>query len=206
MKDVPGRMIGNLRNVDEELAKRVANGLGMELPRKNTPAKAPFDMDISPALSIHGNMKATLEGRTVAVLVDTGSDSAALKKLRTAVEKAGAILKVIAPTIAGITLSDGKEIKADGQLMGSPSQLFDAVAIIIAAEAAKRLQRDSAAVQWVSDAFGHLKAIGFTPSSKPLLDKAGVEPDDGVVETGEGFADAAAKRYWDREPKLRKLA
>jgi catalase len=38
------------------------------------------------------------------------------------------------------------------------------------------------------------------------LHKAGVEPDAGVVALDKGFLDAAAKRYWDREPKLRTLA
>jgi len=61
-------------------------------------------------------------------------------------------------------------------------------------------------VQFVMDAFAHLKAIGHTPEARPLLDKAGVEPDDGVLSLGAGFVEAAAKRYWDREPKVRQLA
>jgi len=61
-------------------------------------------------------------------------------------------------------------------------------------------------VQFVMDAFAHLKAIGHTPGAKPLLDKAGVEPDDGVLALDAGFVEAAAKRYWDREPKVRHLA
>jgi catalase len=31
-------------------------------------------------------------------------------------------------------------------------------------------------------------------------------PDEGVVPLDKGFADAAAKRFWDREPTLRTLA
>ena len=31
------------------------------------------------------------------------------------------------------------------------------------------------------DAFGHVKTIGHDAGAKPLLDKAGVEPDAGVV-------------------------
>jgi catalase len=41
--------------------------------------------------------------------------------------------------------------------------------------------KEAAAVQFVMDAFGHLKAIGHTPEAKPLLDKAGIEPDAGVT-------------------------
>jgi catalase len=56
------------------------------------------------------------------------------------------------------------------------------------------------------DAYGHLKAIGANDGAKPLLDKAGVEPDDGVTGLGNGFARAAARRYFAREPTLRTLA
>ncbi len=46
-----------------------------------------------------------------------------------------------------------------------------------------------------------------TAEAKPLLDKAAVEPDAGVVDLKSGPAKfiAAAKqgRMWDREPKLR---
>jgi catalase len=33
-----------------------------------------------------------------------------------------------------------------------------------------------------------------------------VEPDEGVVGLGGDFITAAAKRFWDREPKVRTLA
>ena len=55
------------------------------------------------------------------------------------------------------------------------------------------------------DAFGHLKAIGHDAPAKALLDKAGIQPDAGVVDLA-SFPGAAAKRYWNREPGLRMLA
>ena len=72
---VPPRMVGNLRNVDEELAKRVADGLGIPLPKKSSAAREPIDLDPSPALSIQKNMKETLEGRMVGILIADGSDA-----------------------------------------------------------------------------------------------------------------------------------
>ncbi len=54
------------------------------------------------------------------------------------------------------------------------------------------------------DAFGHLKAIGHTSGVAPLLKKAGVQSDEGVVTLpGPAFIGAAAKRFFDREPKVR---
>ena len=206
LEQVPPRMVANLLNVDEDLAKRVADGLGIDLPKKNPAARAPVDMEPSAALSIQKNMKDTLEGRKIGILIADGSDAKALKKLVGSIEKAGATAFLVAPKVGKVVLSDGKAIKADGQLAGSPSQIFDAVAIILSADACKLMLREAAAIQFVMDAFGHLKAIGANGEAKALLDKAGVEVDGGVVDLGDDFIAAAFKRYWDREPSVRTLA
>ena len=112
----------------------------------------------------------------------------------------------MAPKINGITLSDKSIAKADGQLAGTPSQLFDAVAVVLSEQGTAMLLKEGAAVQWVMDAFGHLKAIAHNKQALPLLDKAGVVKDDGVIELGNGFTTAAAKRYYEREPSVRTLA
>lgn len=199
-------MVANLRNVDDELAKRVANGLGIELPKRSAAARKPIDMDPSPALSIHTNMKNTLVGRAIGVLIADGSDASTLKKLKNAIERVHAKMVLVAPKIGNVVLSDGKAIKADGQLLGSPSQIFDAVVLLLSAKSTTLLLREGAAIQWVMDAFGHLKAIGYSAESKPILDRAGIEPDEGVMILEEGFVKAAARRYWEREPKVRMLA
>jgi catalase len=69
--------------------------------------------------------------------------------------------------------------------------------------------KEGAAVDFAKDAFGHLKAVGFTAEAQPLLDKAGVEPDEGVIDLSSGadaFLTPARTRQWDREPKVRMLA
>jgi len=206
LQQPPGRMVANLRNVDEDLAGRVAAGLGIAVPTKAKAAKAPVDMKASNALSIHKNMKPTIEGRTIGILIADGSDAAAIKALTDAVTKAGGKTFIVAPKIGGAKLSDGKQMKADGQLAGSPSQLFDAVAIVLSRDGCQALISQGAAVQFVMDAFGHLKAIGASPEAQPLLDKAGVKPDEGVADLSKRFVEAAARRFYDREPGLRDLA
>jgi catalase len=121
------------------------------------------------------------------------------------VKKAGGTSKLIAPKVGAVPLSDGSTVKADAQLFGQPSVTVDAIAVVLGAEAAKKLVKEAAAVQFVMDAFGHLKAIGFNAASKPLLDKAGVEADEGVVALA-GFVKAAKQRYWDREANVRTMA
>ena len=200
------QVLANLRNVDEALAGRVADGLNMELPDASS-AKAPvIEMKPSPALRIIGNMKETLEGRTVAILVSDGSDAKVVDDVRADVLEAGGHPVVVAPKVGGAKAADGSTIKADKQLAGAPSVLFDAVAFVLSPDGASMLTKEAVAVQFVMDAFGHLKAIGASDGAKALLDKAMVEPDDGVTELGDAFVAAAKKRFFEREPKVRMLA
>ncbi|WP_134681737.1 catalase [Paracoccus ravus] len=198
------RVLSHLRNVDEDLAARVAKGLAMDLPEAAAPASPPVDLDPSDALSIQKRWQATLQGRKVGVLFDEGSDKASLDNLLQAIRDAGGTPFTIAPKVGGIMLKGG-EMKADGQLAGSPSWLFDAVALVLTREAAEKLAKDSAAIGFVMDAYAHLKAIGHDDNAQPLLDRAGIMPDQGVTDLA-ALPKAATLRYWDREPKLRDLA
>jgi catalase len=200
-------MLSNLRNVDETLAARVADGLAMPLPKASKSATPILDMDPSPALRIiRGPLeKHTLEGRSVGILFAEGSDAGDLAAVRADVKRAGGNLILIAPKVGAVKLSDGKSIKADAQLFGQPSVTVDAIAVVLSKEACAKLVKEAAAVQFVMDAFGHLKAIGYNADAKKLLDKAGVETDEGVTDLS-GFVEAAKRRYWDREAKVRTLA
>ena len=199
------RMLGNLRNVDENLAKRVAAGLAMDLPAASKPAKAPIDMDASDALSILKQGDVPMKGRKVAILFAEGSDKAAINALKRGIESSGGTAFLVAPKIGELAVKGGK-LSADGQLAGSPSVLFDAVACAISLVQAKLLANDGAALGWFMDAYGHCKTIGYCPATKEyILDKLGIVPDTGVV-PNEQFLGVAPKRHWDREPKVRLLA
>ncbi|MEG2803485.1 catalase [Stenotrophomonas sp.] len=203
------RTVGHLRNIDGGLAKRVAAGLGMAaLPEAAATATPAQDLPIAPEVRVIGRGKAQLSGRCIGVLFDDGSDAGVIQHLRKAAEKAGATVKLVAPKIGGGTLSDGKRLAADGQLAGTPSVVFDAVAVVLSAEAAKRLVKESAAVDFVADAWAHLKAIAADEGAQALLKAGRVGKDPGVVEAedAKAFLAAAATRQWAREPKLRTLA
>ena len=203
------RMLQHLANIDAGLSSRVATGLGFDGKIESLKAARPTRTDLkpSPPLSILAKAEPTLEGRQVGCLVTDGADADLVASLREAVEAAGARLLVIAPKVGGAILSDGKNLTADFQLAGGPSVLFDAVAVIASNEGAAALVNEAAAVAFVHDAFQHLKVIGHSKEAQPLLDKAGVKPDAGIValaSKGGGFVEAAqAGRLWDREPKVR---
>lgn len=202
-------MVGHLRHVNEELAQRVADGLALEsLPTAPKAAVPTQDLPLSPALQTIGKMKDTLDGRAVGILVADGSDGIAIKAIAKAATIAGASVKIIAPKVGGAKLADGSMLAADGQLAGMPSVFFDAVAIILSDASAKLLCKESAAIDFVRDAFGHLKAIAADPGAQVLLKKADIKKDAGVVDAFDcaAFVTAAKTRQWAREAALRMLA
>jgi len=202
-------MVGHLRHIDQDLAQRVGAGLALErMPDAPTAAARVQELDPSPALQIIGKMKDTLEGRAIGILVADGSDGAAIKKISKAAKSAGATVKIVAPRVGGAKLADGSTLTADGQLAGTPSVVFDAIAVILSDAGAKALMNEGAAVDFVRDAFGHLKAIAADAGAQALLKKANVAKDAGVVDaTNEAAFIAAAKtRQWDREKTVRTLA
>jgi catalase len=205
------RMLGHLDLIEPELGKRVARAMGLEgKAEKIAPAVAPRnDLKPSPALSLIKKWEEKLEGKCLAALVTNGFDSKLLANLKAALTKEGALLKVVAPHVGPVTDASGKSAAPDMQLDGAPSVLFDAVIAMPSAAGAKELLGNAASIDWLRDAFGHLKAIGHTADAKPLFDKAGVAPGDGVVELhgsgGLAAFIAAAKKHkiWDREKLVR---
>jgi catalase len=202
-------MVGHLRHIDEDLARRVAAGLAFDkMPAAPVAAVPVKEMKPSPALQIIGKMKNTLKGRAVGILIADGSDGAVIKKIKKAATDAGAAVKIIAPKVGGAKLADGSMLAADGQLAGTPSVLFDAVAVILSDKGANKLSMESAAIDFVRDAFGHLKAIAADKGGQMLLNAANVGKDAGVVDTNatDAFIAAAKTRQWDREKLVRTLA
>jgi len=202
-------MVAHLRHIDESLATRVAEGLGLEGLPDAPPLAAPIvAYEPSKPLRVIGNGEPTLRGQVVGVLVNDGSDGAVVTALRDAVERAGGMTKIVAPWIGGVTLGDGKRLAADGQIAGSPSVVFDSVALILTEKGAEALVNDAAAVDFVRDAYGHLKAIAYDDGATPLLVAANVRMDEAVVrvEDPEAFVEAAKTRLWSRESSVRRLA
>ena len=202
-------MVGHLRHIEEDLANRVAAGLAFDKMPDVPVAAAPVkEMKPSPALQIIGKMKDTIMGRAIGILIADGSDGAVIEKIRKAAMNEGATVKIVAPKVGGAKLANGSILAVDGQLAGTPSVLFDAVAVILSDEGAKALLMESAAIDFVRDAFGHLKAIAVDKGGEALLKAANVPQCAGIVDSNDrdAFIAAAKTRQWDREKSVRTLA
>jgi catalase len=206
--EIRARMVAGLRNVDEDLALNVAQGLGLrELPDP-LPAARPQMRDLppSPALSILANGPATFAGRTVGILVTDGADATLLAGLRQAAIAEKATVKFIAPAVGGIEASDGTWWTAHQKIDSGPSVLYDAVVILTTKEGGSLLSRHPAARDFVADAYAHCKFIGYTDDAMALFVAAGLHGmlDDGFVPltNGSGVTDFIARcramRFWER--------
>ncbi|MCW1917497.1 catalase [Rhodobacter sp. KR11] len=190
------RMLDCLARIDETLGGRVAEGLGAAAP---TAAALPPPL-LSPQLSILFRVP-PVKGRVIGVLVSDGAPDAELTAVLEAAEVEGLAVKIIAPRIGGVDLASGQRLVPDLQLDGSPSVLFDAVALVVSEQGARLLAQDKAAVDFVADAFAHLKALAHGPQAAALLARAGVRPDDFILslpaEAGR-LAARVSQRHWPR--------
>ncbi|MGA0600286.1 catalase [Caulobacter sp. KR2-114] len=209
-------VLARLAAVDDRLAARVAAGLGLAEPQSPPKgARRAAEPAPSPMLSILAKAQPTLQGRKVGALVTDGTDGALVAALKTALAAAGASLELVAPTIAGVVTADGKRLAADHRLDGGPSVLFDAVALLPSPEGGFELATEAAAVNFVRDAFAHLKVIAYLPAAEPLFVKGGLSgvgpgSDPGLIvlpaRSVDDFVRVAAEgRIWAREPQVRKV-
>ena len=202
------RVVSHLRNVDEGLAQKVADGLGLTtLPEAAPPARLPVTgLKPSRALSILANPPGTLKGRKIGVLVSDGAPSDLLAAVMEGAKAEGAMVEVVAPKIGGITCSAGKQVPAQQKVNGGPSVLYDAVAVLLSEEGARLLAKEATAKDFVNDAWAHAKFIAFNGAAGPLFEAACIKPaDEGCAELKEA-ADVQAfltrcrsVRYWPRE-------
>lgn len=207
------RMVSHLLNIDEPLANKVAEKLGLcEMPE---PADAAVptrtDLEPSPALSIIAKGPQRFEGRKLGILVSDGVDAKLLAALKAAIAKEGGMCEIVAPKVTGAQADDGSLIEADEMIDGGPSVLFDAVALLPGEAGIADLLAEATARDFVADAFAHCKFIGYVSAAAPLVAKAGIADalDDGVVALNAkkdiaGFVAMLGElRLWAREPKVK---
>ncbi len=212
IKDIRRKMLGHLQNIDAALHDTVAAALGMEGQTEPVkPAIPPRDLPPSESLSLLAKDPHTLKGRKAGILLTDGFDSSLLTSIQSVLKKEKAAVALIAPRIGGATSADGVLQEVDFALSGGPSFFFDTVILLTSDAGAAQLIEEAAAVNWVRDAFGHLKVIGHVPAAQALLDAASILPDNGVLPVADSktlaayIATAKAGRRWEREPKLRSI-
>ena len=196
------RMVGLLSHVDRTLASRVAEGLGLAVPRKlDTPLNmsVPADGDVkdyqprsltrqigsSAALSMANTVKDGIRSRKIAILAADGVDGRTLSGLQRALLAAGAQGKIVAPRLGTLKTAQGQETAIDWGLLTVGSVLFDAVFVPGGEQSVKTLTADPRAVEFLREAYKHCKSIGATGAGAKLLTSAAISLNgEGPVEKG----------------------
>jgi catalase len=198
------RMVASLRNVDEDLAAQVAEGLGMELPEPlprvlENPA-AP-EITVSPALSLTALPgKKGVRTRKVAILVANGVEGKSLNAVFTALTAAGAVPRFVGPRLGAFTTMSGDTIEADASMENTGPVVFDALVLPDGDAAVKALAADGHTMEFVVNQYRHCKSILAFGASRMLLDKADIsatmpngDPDAGLLMTKANDRNAAKK-------------
>jgi catalase len=200
------RVLGHLKIIHQKLAQGVAEKLGVDITKIPAahPARDPIDLPISPSLS-QAHRLGNLQGRLIGVLVTHGVDEAQVSALKTALQHQGAHVMLVAPHAYGVNTSSGKILQVDGALSGTPSFVFSAVAVLSKKEEAAQLAKQPAALEWLRDAWRHLKTIGLNDGAEALFQAAGIGKDAAVLTLNDAasvkkFIETAAKgKHFERE-------
>lgn len=193
------RMVSSLRNVSEDLASRVAEGLGIELPDPMPRAtNRTFKPEVSKStpLSLHALPGAGgIATRKIAVMVGEGTDFDGIEALVKRLSNEGAVVRLLGVRLGSVESSDGESLEVDATLENSPSVLFDALVLPGGEAAAATLSADGQAAEFLQNQFRHGKTILAVGTGRRLLSEAGIDTatgDPGLLVTEAGGIDADA--------------
>ena len=193
--DIRARMVDLLAHVDQDLATRVAAGIGVTFDSfANATARLKDGWQRFGATSLPGprvtglpgtapelsivanNKKDTIATRKVAVLVADGFHGDHVTAIRDALKKQGATAELIAPRLGEIRCGGGNPHQPERTLFNTNSVVYDALYLPGGAKSIAALQGDPRAREFITNAYRHGKAIAATTEGIDLLLASGVIP------------------------------
>ncbi|MCG9515750.1 catalase HPII [Acinetobacter pittii] len=193
-----------LANIDLDLARQVGANLGIEVPDLTLDYKKTA-VEKSAKLSFLAFPPEDIQGRKVAVLIHNLVKSDTLEAIKNWAIKEGAVVHLLAPSLAPVKDHQDNIIVADGMQMAEPSIAYDAV-VIPDGDNLNAVMQDGVARHYVLEAYKHLKPIAFLGNKSDLLEPLGLVADEGTLVEDE-FQQIAEKfknlimahRVWSRE-------
>ncbi|WP_447506408.1 catalase HPII [Acinetobacter oleivorans] len=193
-----------LANIDLDLARQVGANLGIEVPDLTLDYKK-TTVEKSAKLSFLAFPPEDIQGRKIAVLIHNLVKSDTLEAIKNWAIKEGAVVHLLAPSLAPVKDHKDNIIVADGMQMAEPSIAYDAV-IIPDGDNLNAVLQDGVARHYVLESYKHLKPIAFLGNKSDLLEPLGLVADEGTLVEDE-FQPIAEKfkklimahRVWSRE-------
>ena len=214
-EEVRMKLVDLFSNVDKEMARKIAEGVGVPLPSGGKE----WDSSVtSPAVSMANTVKDTIRSRRVAVLAMDGVNEEELMQVRDSLVEKGAYFYILSKNRGMLNGSGGGSVEVDKNFVTTGSIVYDAVYVPGGQSSIDALMKQGYAINFINEAFKHCKPIGASGEGVDLLNEAALKGvnlaegsmvyDRGVVTTrssdmGEftqGLFDAIAEhRHWDRE-------
>lgn len=163
-KQIKQRVVDMFNNVDNELAKQIAAGVGATPPAIGRTGAS----DISPAVS-QLNTIMTAQTRKVAILAEDGFNHAELTKLMDTLKGARICFELISKNLGTIKSSDNKELAVAKNYLTTSSVLYDAVYVAGGRACADTMLNQGDTLHFVNEAFKHAKTIGAANEGADLL-------------------------------------
>ncbi|UZR98494.1 catalase [Chondrinema litorale] len=181
------RMLWLINKIDEELAHSVAQNLGMDIPstieepinqaigadanvEKYQPVKRKDYLKKSEALSQTHIKTKSIATRQIAFLVGDGFDATQYIKMKKALEKENAVVKVVATHGGEVTCSKGEKHKVYAALLTAESVIFDALYIPGGKESIDALNEVAKAKKFINETLKHCKAMAIDGEAKALFE------------------------------------
>ena len=216
------RMLWILDQIDGDLAQKVSENLGLEIPKeveepvnqaigadadvkKHQPGPKKNYLDKSEALSQEHLPSEGIATRKIAVLVGDGFSESDFNKMKKPLEEAGAMVQLVGVHGGTIKCDKGDSHKVEHALMTTESVLFDALYIPGGKESIAALMKQAKAKKFVNEALKHCKAIAVDSEGEEFFDATyGKEfKDDMAVcindEPKEFIKAISMHRNWKRE-------
>jgi catalase len=203
------RVVAQLRNVAEELAQAVADGLGIvELPEplprvlKRTPKP---EVDHSDSLSLLARPGSDgIQTRHIAILVADGVDSAAATAIHESISGSGAVPRFVGIKLGQVEGEGDGPLDIEVSMEAAPSVVWDGLVIPGGDGATTELSNSGHALEFLKDQYRHCKTILLLGTAQELLAKAGIpvelesgEKDPGLLVSEDGQAEEVVKTFID---------
>ena len=183
------RMLWLIAQIDEDLAHQIAKGIGLAIPKeiqqpinqaigadadieKQQPPKKKIYLEKSAALSQANTKFETVQSRQIAVLIANGFSYKNFKKMKDALEKEGAVIKLIAPHGGLVVCDENRNHKVHASIMTTESVLYDALYLPGGKKAVETLKKEAKTIKFINETFKHCKAIAADAEGEELIDNS----------------------------------
>ena len=214
------RVCYNLSMIDKDVAKQVADKLGITIPKKvelplnqnigadedpvrNEPKDANNVTESSKVLSMEAHNKGDIKTRVVGMICSNGVREDSLMAYKNTLESQGATVKIIAPKGGKIKTDQGTALKVDENFLTVTSVIFEAMVACDGLD--KEVLEHQVAKHLLQETYKHCKAIAILGNGVELLNNTQIptnkkDPALLVNDEAKAFVKAiAAGRNWQRE-------